>query len=157
MSLVYPLKQSDGTRAVDANSLGLGSVTLTSGTRYILLLGGIDQTVIGAHVQWDASIVITTITVESCSLPEEAFASDANKGSLSTTAGVWIDEDPSTAFVGTVGAGVTVTNGVVAVAGGAAGGCHFHIADTGAQRTRLNILVGGTGGVIRCGANLKKK
>lgn len=160
MSIAIPLKQTDGSPAATANSLGVGSVTLLSGTRYLVLLAGADQTVLGAHIQWDASILFTSITVEDCSIPIEAFASDANKGLLVTTSGVWIPEKPTTAYVATApdpSATLTVTNGVIALTSGQAGGAHFHIVDTGAERTRLNILVGATGGVVRIATHVKKK
>lgn len=157
MSLLKIYKQSDGTEPTTSNALGLNSFLLTSATRYIIGLAGSDYSLLGAHVQWDATIVITSITVEDCSLPIEAFASDAQHGLLSTTAGVWIKEIPTTSYVGTdIATGVTITNGSVAVAGGTQSGCHFHVVDTSAARTRLNILVG-TGGVIRFGGNVKKK
>lgn len=137
---ITPLK-SDGTEAVAAGARG--SFTLTSGTTYLFMLGGPDAPIVSAHFIWDAAIILTSLTVE------DSNFSESEVSNFSTTAAEWIDEDPSTAFVGTVGAGVTVTNGVVAVAGGAAGGCMFHVADTGAYRTRVRVVVGGTGGVMR--------
>ena len=81
-------------------------------------------------------------TVEDCCFaPIEV--SDHN-----TVAGTWLAEDPTDAFVATDGAGTTATNGVVAVAGGTAGGAMWHV-DTAARRTRLKVVVGGTGGEVR--------
>lgn len=140
---VAPIK-SDGTLQTDEK--GRGNYTLTSGTTYYYPLGGAGAPLIGAHVQWDASIVITSITVE------DSNFGDDEAPITSSTAGDWIDEDPSTAFVGLVGAGATATNGVVAVTGGAAGGAMFHIANSGARRTRLKVVVGATGGVLRAAA-----
>lgn len=139
---VQPIK-SDGTLAVAAGKRGY--YTLTLGTTYYIPLGGGDAPLHSAHVQWDSGIVITTITVQDSNML------DSEVSYYSSTAGDWVSEDPTTAFVGTEGAGVTITNGVVAVAGGAAGGGMFHLADTGANRTRLEIVVGGTGGTIRVG------
>lgn len=143
---IQPIK-SDGTLAVEAT--GRGKYTLTSGTTYYAIIGGPDAFTLSAHVQWDASIIITSVTVEDCNFG----MSDASD--YSSTAGDWIDEDPTTAFVGLVGAGASHTNGVVAVTGGAAGGAMLHVADTGSIRTRLKIVVGGTGGVIRIAASGK--
>lgn len=139
-SYVTPIKTSDGT---SPDVVDDGRYTLTSSTTYVWPLGGADGTRVSAHVQWDAAIVITSITVEDSNFPE------VDVSNYSTTAADWIDEDPTTAFVGVVGAGVTVTNGVVAVAGGAAGGAMFHVVDTGAKRTRLTMVVAGTGGKVR--------
>lgn len=145
-----PKKQTDATDAPASGSVpaaypstsSRGWFTLAAGT-WLIPLGGQDCPIHSAHCQWDANFVATGITVEDCD------AEPADVSDVSVFAGDWIDEDPSTAFVGTVGAGVTVTNGVVAVAGGAAGGCMFHIADTGARRTRLRVVVG-TQGIFRC-------
>jgi len=153
-SYITPIK-SDGTvETEDGTEFGRGSYTLASGTRYFYVIGGADAPFNSIHFQWDASIIITSLTVEDCNFPPVARGDGAggagDVSDFSVAAGDWIDEDPSTAFVGTVGAGVTVTSGVVAVAGGAQGGCMFHVVDTGARRTRVNMLVGGTGGEARC-------
>lgn len=142
-SYITPIK-SDGTvQTQSATEFGRGAFTLTAGTTYYFPLGGQDSPVLSAHLQHDASIVITSVTVEDCNFPE----SDVE--SYSSTAGEWIDEDPSTAFVGVVGTATSATNGVVAVTGGTAGGAMWHIADTGARRTRLKVVVGATGGEVR--------
>lgn len=142
-SYVTPFVTTGTEQAQSAAEFGRGTFTLLTGVTYFFPLGGQDAPFISAHCQWDASIVITSITVEDCDFTE------ADIPWYSDNAGEWIDEDPSTAFVGTKGAGVTVTSGVVAVAGGAIGGCMFHIADSGARRTRLKVVVGGTGGEMR--------
>lgn len=143
---VQPIK-SDGTYQTEsATEFGRGAYTLSSGTTYYYPIGGADSPVTSAHVQWDAAIVITSITIEDCNM-QPADVTD-----YSATAGEWIDEDPSTAFVGTVGSGASVTNGVVANSGGAAGGCMFHVADNGARRIRLKVVVAGTGGELRVSA-----
>ena len=130
---------------MSATEFGNGAFTLVAGATYFFPLGGTDSKVISAHMHWDASIVITSITVEDTDFsPRDVLDFTSSAG------GQWIDEDPTTAFVGTKGAGVTVTNGVVAVAGGALGGARFNIADTGARRTRLAVVVGATGGEVRC-------
>lgn len=142
-SYITPYNTAGTEQVQSAVEFGHGSFTLVNGTDYFYPLGGQDSAFISAHVQWDASVVITSITVEDCDFPERDVAW------YSDNSGEWIDEDPSTAFVGSDGAGVTVTNGVVAVAGGAQGGCLFHIADSGARRTRIKISVGATGGEVR--------
>jgi len=150
---ITPIKTSDGSPAALAGSVpagypagspSRGFYTLASGQIYVFLLGGKDCPVHSAHFEWDAAIILTTLTVEDCNANPTETADTATHGAS------WVDEDPTTAFVGFKGAGTTVTNGVVAVAGGAIGGCMFHIADTGAKRTRITAVVGGTGGIIRC-------
>ncbi len=126
-----------------------GAYTLASGTTYYAALGGIEAPLLSAHVRWDAAIVITAITVEDSNLsPDESTDIDA-------TAGNWIPENPAGAYVAVVGAGATATGASVAVTGGAAGGAMFHLANAGALRTRLKIVVGGTGGIVRIAAHGK--
>jgi hypothetical protein len=129
----------------DAVVVGRGVYTLTNGTTYFFPLGGQDSRIIGVHLQHDTAIVITSATIEDTCMAE------AELTDYDTQAGGWIDEDPSTAFVGTKGANTTATNGVVAVTGGAGGGAMWHIADTGARRTHLKVVVGATGGEVRLG------
>ncbi len=142
-SFITPIA-SDGTvQEQSATEFGRGSFTLTLSTTYYYPLGGQDSTDLSAHCQWDASIILTSITIEDSDFP------DSEASWYTSSAGAWIDEDPATAFVGSVGAGVTVSAGVVAVAGGAQGGCMFHVSSTAARRTRLKVVVGGTGGEMR--------
>lgn len=127
----------------DATVTGRGVHTLTAGATYYFPLGGQDAPVLSAHLQHDAAIALVA-TIEDSNFPEDEASWYAS------TAGLWIDEDPSTAFVGVVGATTTVTNGVVTVVAGNVGGAMWHISDTGARRTRLKVVVGGTGGEVRC-------
>lgn len=142
-SYITPIK-SDGTvQTESATEFGRGSYTLASSSTYYFPLGGQDVPFLSGHMQWDASIILTSVTIEDCNFPETDVTWYSN-GS-----GEWIDEDPTTAFVGLDGAGATASNGVVAVAGGAQGGAMFHVAQTGARRTRLAVVVAGTGGEVR--------
>ncbi len=144
-SFVTPFN-ADGTREVeDAATFGRGSFTLLAGTTYFFPLGGQDAPWLDAQCQWDSAIVITSITVETCSFPEGEVSD------FSDAAGEWLKQNPSTAFVATAGAGTTVASGVVAVAGGAQGGCDFQMAENCARRTRLAVAVGATGGAMRVG------
>ena len=145
-SFITPIKSDGVEQTESATEFGRGSFTLTAGATYYYPIGGQDCPNLSAHMHWDAAIVITSITVEDCDMPP-GEVSDY----VASTGGQWIDEDPAAAFVGVKGAGVTVTSGVVAAAGGALGGCLFHIS-TGARRTRLAVVVGATGGEMRCAA-----
>jgi len=148
-SFVTPIK-SDGTvQEQSAVEFGRGAFTLLANTTYYFPVGGQDAFIVSAHMRWDASIVITTITFEDCDFPPGTGGAEVTDFETSSE-GAWIDEDPSTAFVGTKGAGVTVTSGVVAVAGGAKGGCRFNVDGQGARRSRLAVVVGGTGGEVVC-------
>jgi hypothetical protein len=144
---VTPL-QTDGTFL--SPEAPKGRYTLSAGTTYYYILGGADAPFLSAHViGYTAGLVVTSITVQDC---------DAHELEVLDSSGVvgeWIGEDPSTAFVGVDGTGWTVTNGVVAVAGTGVGGAMFHVAETGAARTRLTVVVGGTGGSVMVSAHGK--
>ncbi len=147
-SYITPVK-NDGTEpapapAADAVVAGRGVYTLGVGT-YYYPIGGQDASVLGIQIQWDAAAALTTVSVEDTCFPE------SEASNYSEVAGVWIDEDPTTAFVGVVSAGTTVSNGVVAHTAGAAGGAMFHVSGTGARRTRLKVVVA-TGGEVRVAA-----
>ena len=154
---ITPIKTSDASPAALAGSVpagypagsARGFYTLTSGTTYVFIVGGKDCPVSSAHFEWDGAIAITSLTVEDCNAKPEEVTDTMTVGAS------WVDEDPSTAFVGTKGGVATVTNGVVATAAGAVGGCMFHLADTGAKRTRFTLVVGATGGIVRCSTHGK--
>lgn len=142
-SFITPIK-SDGTEEVqDATEFGRGSFTLASATTYMYPLPAQDVPVLGVHLQHDAAIAITSATIEVCSFPPSEV-SDFSDG-----AGEWFGLVPTTAYVPVDGATTTATNGVVAVVAGNIGGAHWDIADTGARRARLKIVVGATGGEVR--------
>lgn len=132
----------DAAPGTDATVTGRGVYTLLANTTYYFALGGQDAAQLSAHLQHDAAIAITSATLEDCDFAE----SEAEW--QSQVAGLWIPEDPTTAFVGTVGATTTATNGVVAVVAGNVGGAMWHL-ETAARRTRLAVVVGATGGQVR--------
>lgn len=142
-SFVTPIKNDGVVQEESCVEFGRGSYTLVAGTTYYYPIGGQDARALAAHCQWDASLVLTSITIEDCCMAEHDVTS------YSSNAGEWIDEDPTSAFVALVGASASSSNGVVAVAGGAQGGAMFQIDGTGARRTRLKVVVGATGGEMR--------
>lgn len=143
---------SDGTlQEADSESTfttSRGVFTLAAGTYYFVLpVGG--ATMFDVHLTHDAAIAITSGTIETCS------HAPSDVPDISAIAGEWIDQNPSTAFVGVVGASDTVTNGVLAVAAGHAGGADWQISLCGAARARLTLVVA-TQGEVRvsfCGKN----
>lgn len=118
-----------------------GVYTLSSGTTYYYLFGGADAAFTSIHITgYTSGAILTSGTIQDCN-------HDVGKVTdFSGTIGEWVSEDPSTAFVGADGTGWTATNGVLAVAGTGLGGAMFHMAETGAARHRLAVVVGGTGG-----------
>jgi hypothetical protein len=134
-----PIK-SDGTSPIE----GLpGQYPLEAGTTYYYQVPSDDELFAVQLIGYTAGLVITSATIQdsSCDARDVVL--------ISSTAGEWISETPSTSYVGTDGSGWTVTNGVVASAGSALGGALWHISQTGAGRTRLKVVVGGTGGIVR--------
>lgn len=144
----------------------LFGVTLANGIRYVFPFGA-DRapvpslvTCASFHLRWDNAIAFTA-TLEECSFPS-LWPSDGARGVTDvaddalTPLGNWIPVRPPTAYVEVVGGGTyTIVTGVVAVAAGQQGGCTFDLSDWGARRGRINISVGGTGGLVRAAINGK--
>jgi hypothetical protein len=146
---ITPLK-SDGTEAAsapgtDATLTGRGVFTLEAATTYYFPLPIASSAIYDVHLQHDAAIAITSATIETTSMGETEVTN------ISSTAGAWADQDPSTAYVATVGATTTHTNGVGAVVAGNVGCLDWQVSASGAHRGRLKVVVGATGGEVRLG------
>ncbi len=140
---VTPFTAAGAEQAQSAAEFGRGAFTLIAGTTYMFPLAAQDVLALGVHLQHDAAIAITSATVEVCSLPPQETSD------FSDNAGEWFGLAPTTAYVPVDGATTTATNGVVAVVAGNIGGAHWDVADIGARRARLKVVVGGTGGEVR--------
>lgn len=140
---VTPFTAAGAEQVQSATEFGRGAFTLTAATVYMFPLAPQDVPVLGVHLQHDAAIAITSATIEVCSLPPQE-TSDFSDG-----AGEWFGLEPTTAYVPVDGATTTATNGVVAVVAGNVGGAHWDVADIGARRARLKIVVGASGGEVR--------
>lgn len=130
-----PIKAADGTKP-DAD--GQGFTLLADTTYYVEAGGGSDDVLSSLHVKWDDELIMT-IKVEDSSFDEIA-ANDETPGN-------WIPEEDANAGLTPVGG--TADGLEVTVAGGEAGGVMYHFGNSGAQRTRLKLTVGGTGGYAR--------
>ena len=135
-----PVK-SDGTFPIVEGPSG--QYTLEASATYYYDVPSDDQLFAVQIIGYTAGLVITSATIQDSSCDPRDVAL------ISSTAGEWISESPSTAYVGTDGTGWTVASGVVASAGSALGGALWHVVDSGASRTRLRVVVGGTGGIVR--------
>lgn len=124
-------------------STSRGVFTLANGTTYYFPLPVGGATLFDAHLTHDAAIAITSATIETTG---HAWSDVSD---YSSVGGEWIDQDPSTAFVGIVGAGTTATNGVVTVVAGSAGGADWQVSGVASPRARLKVVVGATGGEVR--------
>jgi hypothetical protein len=117
-----------------------GVHTLAAGTYYFPLpVGG--ATMFQVHLTHDAALAAVG-TIETCG------HGPSDVSDYSAVAGEWIDQDPSTAFVGIVGATTTQSNGVVTVVAGNAGGADWQVSLTPTARARLKLVVS-TGGEVR--------
>jgi hypothetical protein len=125
----------------DASLTGRGVYTLAAGTYHFPLpVGG--SSMVDVHMSHDAAIAITSATIETCG---HAVDEVSNHSALACD---WADQDPSTAFVATKGAGTTATNGVVAVVAGNLGLADWQISGIAAPRARLTLVVA-TAGEVR--------
>lgn len=153
--------KSDGTVVSAVRSGTSKGCTLAVAT-YYFPLGSSEAplsagtSLVHAHLKW-AAAVAATITVETCSFTRfEGGFGGANDDvtDYSTTAGDWIQENPSTAIVAVSGASNTSTAATVTAGGAAAGGCSFHLGNLGSRRARVKV-VATVGGLVRCAANGK--
>jgi hypothetical protein len=128
-------------------------IAFTAGTFYVEL--GSDESpaaamtsLLATHFAWSAAFA-ATITVETSNFPQGNVRrgnGPALVTSYDATAGNWIQENPSTGYVGTSGSGNTATGLTVTAGGSASGGCMYHLGNDGARRTRFKLIVtvGGT-------------
>lgn len=140
---IHPIHliNTDGS---DAKSGINGLTTILNTTTIFGILNNDTANVIAFHVSWDASIT-ATITFEDTCFPDVT--------NFSVTAGEWIKEDPTTAYIAfaPLGSG-TAVNMTITIPGGTAGGAMVHFGNTGSRRTRVKIVTG-TGGAIRVGCH----
>jgi hypothetical protein len=146
----------DSTGALRVSyEIGLG-YKLAAGTWYIDCSMP-DAVNAAVHCSWDSTIVISALNIQTSGMPaykslsapftDSSGAVDVS-GFAADTTGLWLKQDPSTAYVPiTPGAG-TVTNMTVAIAGGTAGGCEFDIGNLASRRCRTKLVVT-TGGYFR--------
>lgn len=138
-------KTTDGSRveAEPGQAGSVGGTKLVNGTTYVFMLGGSDAPLESVHLKWDAAVVVT-FTLETSNYPDREVPNYDT-----TIAGGWVQENPSTAYIGvSPGGSGTPTNLTLVVAGGTAGGAMLHLGNLGSKRQRVRALVGGTGGYV---------
>lgn len=129
-----PIK-SDGTLLPMAAA---GAAVLSGSTTYYYAIGGESSPLNSVQVKWDTTLNAVITVEDTNTLTADVSLFDA-------TAGNWIQENPTTAYVGVTGG--AVANLTVTVALTTAGGCMIHLGNTGARRTRLKVVVT-TGGTV---------
>lgn len=110
---------------------------LLSNTTYFVPFGGEGALVQSVHLTWDA-VVAGVITVEDSNNPDATV--------ISTVSGEWVQENPTTAYVGGAGAGgLAVTNLTLTITAGTGGGAMINVGNSGAMRTRLKVVLSAGG------------
>jgi|SRR6188474_235013 len=136
------------TQIRQPNPAKQGLQTVTGGTPANYGLGGDASLIQHVHIQWDAALV-GTVTFWSSEFPEVAISS--------TTAGDWIQENPTSGVYvafSPAGAG-TNTNLQINIPGGTAGGCSVHLGNLGSLMLRAQVVCT-TQGVMRIQAGGKE-
>lgn len=140
----------DGTEAkVD----GDGYVTLTATDDYYFVIAGANGAdLLSIQITTDAAIA-GTFTVETCLWPRDKIQGPATKTDYSETAGIWVKNDPTGAYVASSGTGWTWTL-LTGVKTAGVGGAVIDIGNLGAKRVRLKMNCT-TGGKVSVIANAK--
>jgi hypothetical protein len=148
---LVPIDTADGTSPAEAG--GHGIYTLTTGHTYAYILPTSDTPFTSIDLTgYDAALAFTSATVQDTNHPGSTTASGPNGGDVPDTSvvvGEWKNERPTNGYVAADGTGWSVGSGatacVVASTGAGVGGAFWHIAETGAYRTRLLLVCSGTG------------
>jgi hypothetical protein len=130
-----------------AKTDGQNGGMVLSNTTYFVPFGGEGSLVQSVHISWD-NVVAGTITVEVSNNPDATI--------ISTTAGEWVQENPSTAYVGGAGSGgLAVANLTLTITAGTGGGAIIHLGNNGTLRSRLKVTLtaGGRMSFMANGAN----
>ena len=124
---------------------GPNGAVLAPSTTYYVPFGCDAATFIDVMAQWDATIVVTSVEVETTNNPAATL--------YSTTLGEWIKRNLVGTF-GSLDAAAGVTALTLAIAGGTAGAAMWSLSN-GALKGRLKVVVGLTGGTMKFSANGK--
>ena len=144
---VAGLDEDDGT----VKPIGADGYVALGVDSYLFPLGVADQPLESIHIQTDADIA-GVFTIETSNLGRNTDATavapaDAVTDWDTASVGAWVKEDPSTAYVATVGTGWTVSNLTLTKTAGT-GGAMIHLGNLGSRRVRLKAAIT-TGGSVR--------
>lgn len=128
-----------------------GEYTLVAGATYAFCVQSSEAPFVSFDLTgYDAALVVTSATIQDTNHPVQDVSD------VSVIVGEWKNERPTNGYVAADGTGWSVGTGatacVVAAAGSGVGGAMWQVAETGAFRTRLLVVVGGTGGRVRVSA-----
>lgn len=133
--------KSDGTKVAPD---GVNGCKLDASSTYYFALGGQSAPTESVHFKWDGTIT-GVITLWETNLDNVALNS--------STAGEWIQEDPSTAYIPVSGGGGSVANATITVSA-AAGGAFVNMGFFGGRRLRARMVTT-AGGNLRVAAHGK--
>lgn len=136
-----PLAEAGGEATLGTSNRGV--FTLTLGTTYYVPIPVADAMWAMLHTQGDAAIILTSVTIEVCCVP------DADVTDFSDSIGEWIPIPAALITSQKEGTGWTNTSDVIGSAGGNAGGGVQALSNLGARRARAKVVVGATGGEVR--------
>lgn len=137
-----------GVESVPAPTTGL--VTLGVDDYYFEIPLTADGDLQSVHILTGA-LIAGTFTIETSNFPQTGPAGAVT--SWDETSGNWVKENPTTAYVATVGTGWTVTNLTLAKTAGV-GGAMIHLGNLGSRRCRVKAAIT-TGGTVRVVAHGK--
>jgi hypothetical protein len=152
---LVPIDTADGT--TPGAEAPHGVYTLVASHTYRYLLPALDTPFTSVQLTGlDAGLVITSATIQDTNHAGRTNQADPTSGDVPDTSlvvGDWINERPTNGYVAADGTGWSVGSGatacVVAAAGSGVGGALWHVAETGASRVSLLVVVGATGGRAR--------
>lgn len=136
-----------GVESAPAGATGLVTLTATDDFYFPIPYAG-ESEIVSIHILTGAAIV-GVFTIEMCNFPAPGSESTnvATVTDYDETSGNWIKEDPTTAYVASVGTGWSVTNLTLTKTAGA-GGAMIHVGNMGARRMRLKLACT-TSGTVR--------
>lgn len=128
-----------------------GMYTLVAGATYAFCVQSSEAPFVSIDLTgYDAALVITSATIQAVNHAVQDVPDS------SVVVGEWKNSRPPNGYVPADGTGWSVgtvaTACVVAAAGSGVGGALWEVAETGSFRTRLLVVVGGTGGRVRVSA-----
>jgi len=146
----------DATGAVQQNPAPAGVFTLAPSTTYYYVIPCAGSPYASVTMtSLTAAMVITSATVQDTDHPLGGVGTGGAAGvtdfaNPANSAGVvyWPSEGNSSSAVAVSGTGWSATNGVIAATGAGLGAARFNIEGTAAFRTRLEVVVGATGGQL---------
>jgi hypothetical protein len=140
---IQNLSALNGSGTVSAPAT-TGLVTLTATDDfYFMIPTSEDATVQSIHILTGA-LIAGTFTIETCNFPKVGTADGVTD--YNEVSGNWVKEDPTGAYVASVGTGWSWTL-LTGVKTAGAGGAMIHLGNIGSKRIRLKLACTTTGTV----------